>query len=225
MAPLGFRRPEAVAAVSDVLPSLFAAPDGASANRSTNFLLSVLLHTGAIAALLAVARMAPDLKWNGAPPPIIDLGNAVFTTPFDLIKNHGGGGSGHDQTPSSRGVLPQVSQIQFTPPSVHIPNPASLLPMEESIVAPDILLPRTQGELGDPFEGVLGPRSDGQHGGTGIGNAPKGAGGIGPRPWQGAGVGNTPGVSLVPGRGGVTAPRPLYAPDPEYSEEARKIKQ
>ncbi len=225
MTPLGFRKPEAVAAVSDILPSLFAATDSAGANRSANFLWSVLLHTLAVAALLTLTRVAPGLKWNGSPPPILDLRDAVFTTPLALIKDHGGGGSGHDQTPSSRGVLPQVSQLQFTPPTVHIPNPAPQLPMEESIVAPDIRLARMKGEIGDPFEGVLGIRSDGQHRGTGIGNAPIGAGGMGPQPWQGAGVGTTPGVAVPGGRGGVTSPRPIYTPDPEYSEEARKIKQ
>jgi TonB family protein len=50
-------------------------------------------------------------------------------------------------------------------------------------------------------------------------------GGIGDS--EGSGVGKTPGVGYGPGgRGGsgITAPRVLYNPDPEFSEEARKAK-
>jgi TonB family protein len=95
--------------------------------------------------------------------------------------------------------------------------------MEPTIIAPNLELPRQSGPLGDPFQGVLGPPSDGPGGPTGIGT--DGPNGVGPNKGPGAGRGPNTGVYSGPFSGKVTAPRPTYAPDPEYSEEARKIKQ
>ncbi|MGH9509831.1 MAG: TonB family protein, partial [Terriglobales bacterium] len=217
-------KPEPVAVVPDVLPSLFGSPDVPYANRSTNFLWSVLLHTLAIATLLLVARVAPDLKWNGVPPDDLVLREAPFTIRCDAVQGCGGGGSGHDQKPSSLGVLPRISQMQFTPPTVHTPNPAPQLPIEATVVSPDLELPAMKGTVGDPFNGDTGDPSDGSKGGSGIGNKNSG-GGIGPEKGPGAGPGPTQGVYTVSRDGGVRPPRPLFAPDPDYSDEARKIKQ
>ncbi|MGH9555334.1 MAG: energy transducer TonB [Terriglobales bacterium] len=218
----GFRKPEAVAVVPDVLPSLFGSPGGAYANRSTNFLWSVLLHTMAVALALFAARVAPEFEWAG-PSGKFPTRDAPFTIRCDQVKECGGGGRGHDGRPSSAGVLPRISQMQFTPPTVHIPSPAPQLPREATVVAPNVELPAMKGQVGDPFEGVTGPPSDGANGGSGIGNDGKG-GGIGPRTGPGAGPGPSQGVYSGPFGGGVRPPRPLYAPDPDYSEEARKIK-
>ncbi len=219
MTPLGFRKPEAVAAVSDTLPSLFAAPGGASANRATNFLWSALLHTLAVAALLFVARITPELKWNGMPPPLRDLQDAVFTVPCEQVSSCGGGGN-RDKLRASLGVLPRITRMQITPPTTHIMNLVPKLTVEETIVAPNVELPRQQGPLGDPFHGVQGPSSDGpgKRGGIGQGCC----GGIGPDQGPGAGHGNPAYLRIT---GGVKPPKAVYAPDPEYSEEARKIKQ
>src|SRR5207247_8319628 len=69
-----------------------------------------------------------------------------------------------------------------------------------------------------------GPRSNGAGSGSGIGNGC--CAGVGPG--NGAGVGpgsdaNMGGGAYRPG-GGVTAPRAIYQPEPEYSDEARKAK-
>jgi TonB family protein len=225
MGAFGFRKPEAVVASPDILPSLFGAPDAAYGNRSTNFLWSVLLHTMAIASLIFLARVMPDLAWNGRPPEKVTFRDAPFTIRCDAIKGCGGGGSGHDQKPSSSGILPRISAMQFTPPTVHTPNPNPHLPAEATVVSPNLELPAMKGQVGDPFDGVSGELSDGSKGGAGIGNSNKGGTGIGPEPGPGAGPGSTPGVYSGPFRGGVKAPRPLFAPDPDYSEEARKIRQ
>ncbi len=220
MTPLGFREPAAVAAVPDVLPSLFATPGGASANRYANFLWSVLLHTLAVVALLFVARITPEWKWNGTPPTILDLRDAVLTVPCEFVSGCGGGGN-REKLPASWGVLPRIAKLQITPPTTLIMNLAPKLAVEETIVAPNVELPRQQGPLGDPFHGVQGARSDGSGKGSGIGDGC--CGGIGRDKGRGAGDGDPMYMRVVSGH--VTAPRPLYAPDPEYSEEARKIKQ
>ncbi len=227
MTPLGFRKPGAAGAaspaVTGVLPSLFASPNGAHARRSTNFLWSLLLHTLAIAALLSVAPFTPDLKWNPIPPGRFEVREAPLTIRCDAVNGCGGGGGGRESLPASLGVLPRISQQQFVPPSVHTPAEIPSLPMEPTILAPNLELPRQEGPLGDPFRGVLGPKSDGPGGPTGIGTG--GPGGVGPGNTPGAGPGPSTGVYSGPFTGKFTAPRPIYAPDPEYSEEARKIRQ
>jgi TonB family protein len=224
MGPLGFRKPEAVVASPDVLPSLFASQEGVSSSRSTNFLWSLLLHTMVVATLIFLARVMPDLVWNGRPPEKFDFREAPFTLRCSDIQGCGGGGSGHDQKPSSRGVLPRISRMQFTPPTVHTPNPNPQLPMEMTVVSLEVERPAVKDQVGNPFDGVAGEPSDGSKGGGGIGDNGPGNG-IGPRPGPGAGPGETPGVYSNFSGGGVKAPRPMYTPDPEYSEEARKIKQ
>jgi TonB family protein len=76
-------------------------------------------------------------------------------------------------------------------------------------------------QLGDPLFHLAMPSSGpgsagiglgGKHGGDGTGDGPNAGPGSG-----GEGV-------YQPGRGGVTTPRLIYQVDPEYSEEARKIK-
>jgi TonB family protein len=213
-----------VAAFPDVLPSLLGSPQGAYAHRSTNFLWSLLLHTLAIATLVFFVRVTPDWAWNGRPPDKGKLRDAPFVLGCDAIKVCGGGGSGHDERPSSRGVLPRISRMQFTPPTVHTPNPNPQLSMETTVVSPDIEQPAMKGQVGDPFEGAQGPPSDGKNGGNGIGNSNQPAGGIGPAETPGAGPGPNLGIHGNPRMGGIKPPQTIFAPDPEYSEEGRKIK-
>ncbi len=218
MSPLGFRKPEAAVASPDILPSLFGLPEGAHAHRSTNFLWSLLLHTLAIAMLLYLVRVLPSTLLSGQTPKIPDWGKGVVTVPCELVTGCGGGGN-REKLPASRGVLPKITNMQITPPTTHVMNLAPKLPVEETIVAPNVELPRQPGPLGDPFHGVAGPPSDGPGNGSGIGDSC--CGGIGRVPGRGAG-GDQPYMRFVPGR--VTAPHPIYAPDPDYSEEGRKVK-
>ena len=75
--------------------------------------------------------------------------------PCELITGCGGGGN-QEKLPASRGVLPKITNMQITPPSTHVMNLAPKLPVEETIVAPNVELPRQEGPLGDPFHGVNG---------------------------------------------------------------------
>src|SRR5208283_4413524 len=108
-------------------------------------------------------------------------------------------------------------------------NANPILSMEPSILAdPNIKLPDCQGagceNYGDPL-GKIGPPSNGTGSGGGIGSGKGGGvgsgegGGVGPG--KGGGFGGD--VYRV-GRDGVTSPIPVYKPEPEYSEEARKAK-
>jgi TonB family protein len=139
----------------------------------------------------------------------------------------GGGGGGGDRNPlpPSQGKLPKIAKRQFTPPSATVNNPAPKLVMEPTIVVqPDAPLPQINAQNYGLPTGIPGPPSSGPGSGGGIGTG-KGGGvgsgsGIGYGPGSGAGFGG--GVYKI--GGGVSAPVPIFKPEPEYSEEARKAK-
>jgi TonB family protein len=138
----------------------------------------------------------------------------------------GGGGGDRSLLAASKGKLPKQAIRQFTPPSAVVNNANPILSMEPSILAdPNIKLPDcpTCTNYGDPL-GKIGPPSNGTGSGGGIGSG------------KGGGVGSGEGGGLGPGKGGgfgdgvyrvgngVSPPVPVYKPEPEYSEEARKAK-
>jgi TonB family protein len=77
--------------------------------------------------------------------------------------------------------------------------------------------------IGDPLSKLNLP-SNGTGAGSGIGSGSGGGIGSGRGPGVGPGWGGGIGGGPYRVGGGVSAPRALYAPDPEYSEEARKAK-
>jgi TonB family protein len=78
--------------------------------------------------------------------------------------------------------------------------------------------------MGDPLSKIIGPPSNGTGSGGGIGSGSGGGVGSGRGGGVGPGYGGGIGGGAYRVGGGVSAPRTLYAPDPEYSEEARKAK-
>ena len=100
------------------------------------------------------------------------------------------------------------------------------LPVEPTVVVPPdihLALPQT-GPLGDPLSSIVGLPSSGTGSGGGIGSGSGGGVGSGRGPGVGPGWGGGIGGGAYRVGGGVTAPRVIYAPDPEFSEEARKAK-
>jgi protein TonB len=79
--------------------------------------------------------------------------------------------------------------------------------------------------IGNPLSAVPnGPPSNGTGSGGGIGSGSGGGVGSGSGPGVGPGRGGGYGGGVFRVGGGVSAPRALDTPDPEYSEEARKAK-
>jgi len=135
----------------------------------------------------------------------------------------GGGGGDRDKLQASKGSPPKFARDQFTPPVVVVRNEAPKLPMDPTVVGPpSIKFPVAP--VGDPLAGVMGPPSNGTGSGGGIGSGSGGGVGSGIGPGVGPGEGGGIGGGLYRVGGGVSAPRALFAPDPEYSEEARKAK-
>jgi TonB family protein len=94
------------------------------------------------------------------------------------------------------------------------------------VVPPEIKLAQNNlPNLGDPQAAIPnGPLSNGTGTGGGIGSGSGGGVGSGKGPGVGPGEGGGIGGGVFHVGGGVSAPRAIFSPDPEYSEEARKVK-
>jgi periplasmic protein TonB len=191
---------------------------------------SVLIHLFVVTALLLPFAMRQFGNNVQAPRDILEFTPVMLTFPHLNGKSdstHGGGGGG-DRTPlpASHGALPLFAQIQFTSPQVKVPPTTPLLPMPATLLGP----PELKLAAMKPDEAFGDPLSQAQIASQGPGTG----GGIGPG--AGTGVGPSRGPGYGPGQdggccegaysvgSGVTAPVPIYSPEPAYSEEARKAK-
>ncbi len=196
--------------------------------QPASWLNSVLVHIVALVALFlpfAIGRMLTPVRASNKYE-VIPLSPYLPELPASA-KKAGGGGGGGDRTPlpASKGVVPRFAKEQLAPPLANIRNLTAKLQVQPNLLGPpDLKLPQMMnGQWGDP-QGVPGPPSNGPGTGGGIGSGegtgigPGKGGGLGPG--EGGGVGG--GVYSVGGN--VSAPVPIYSPDPPYSEEARKAK-
>jgi TonB family protein len=117
---------------------------------------------------------------------------------------------------------------QLTPPAMVIRNLHPKLTAEPTVVMPpQVKLPMMASlpNLGDPLSSLpSGPPSNGQGSGAGIGSGHGGGVGSGRGGGVGPGEGGGFGGGVFRVGGGVSAPKVVFAPDPDYSEEARKAK-
>jgi len=198
-------------------------PQGAS------WMNSFLVHVVALAVLVlpfVIERMLQPAK-AATKTEIVDISPYLAQLEGPDSKTGGGGGGGdRSPTPASKGAVPKFAKTQLAPPMAVLPNLDPKLPVQPTLLGPpELKLPQMamNGPWGDP-QGVLGPASNGPGFGGGIGSG------------EGTGIGSGRGGGLGPGEGGgfgggaysvggsVTAPIPIYKPDPPYSEEARKAK-
>jgi len=148
-----------------------------------------------------------------------------YILPSSATRSGGGGGGGDgDKLSASKGSPPKFAREQITPPAVVVRNDNPKLAVAPTVVGPPQLQLPQMAAMGDPLSVVLGPPSSGTGSGAGIGNGSGGGVGSGRGPGVGPGAGGGIGGGLYRVGGGVSPPRTLYAPDPEYSEEARRAK-
>jgi protein TonB len=180
-------------------------------HETTAGISSVIAHVAVVALLLFVGTLKPVQKMVKEFVPIFAPPLKDFQPKPKPEQSKGGGGS-PQKLAVTKGELPKVAPKSFIPPIRTVEDPKiSLTP---TIVAPD--LPNiTASNYGDPL-GRLGIPSAGNGIGTGIGS------GRGPGVGPGSGGGFGGGAYKI--GGGVSAPVPVFRPEPEYSEEARKAK-
>lgn len=208
----------------DILPTLFGKGYGNYDVRPNNFIFSFLTHI--LAGLLIV--IVPILLTKNPEPKVQAI--SVFTelSPYILpasatIAGGGGGGGEHLKIEASKGALPKRAEMQITPPTTHIENPDPKLAFTPTVVMPPIPMPQMP-LLGDPKTAQTMVASNGMGSGAGIGSGSGTGVGMGFGPGVGEGRGGGIGGGIYRVGGGVSAPRAIFDPEPEYSEEARKAK-
>ena len=202
------------AANSTIMPTLTGTGHyGLYETRPENFLLSFVTHTAGLGLLLWLLHVAVPAKI--IPPTTMNSVELAPYVPMKVGKNgpSGGGGGDASKLKASAGTPPKAAKQQFTPPTVLVQQQSKLM-IAPTVVADMKAPPNTQ--LGDPLSKLMVP-SNGVGVGGGIGSGSGGGVGSG---HGGPGVG--PGIFHV--GDGVSAPRAIYTPEPEFSEEARKAK-
>ncbi|ABF42134.1 outer membrane transport energization protein TonB [Candidatus Koribacter versatilis Ellin345] len=215
------RRSEVIPIAPAVLPFLFA--EHASMRRSP-FGASAALHA---AAFLLIATSS---LWMAQHPVAKKQTTALLTDvgtftlpPSKTIAGGGGGGGDRDKFDASRGDAPRFAREQITPPAIVVRNEAPKLAVDPTVVGPPDVKLSNLGVTGDPLSKMLSA-SNGTGAGGGIGSGYGGGVGSGYGPGVGPGWGGGYGGGVYRVGSGVSAPRAIYAPDPQYSEEARKAK-
>jgi periplasmic protein TonB len=195
---------------------------------------TTLLHVLVIGGLIFVSIAGRDVVNKIKEPDHVTLINPDLSEilPISTKKNDtiggGGGGGDRDKLVAPKGKLPKQSMEQITPPAMVIRNDHPKLAVEPTIVVPPqvkLNMAANMPNLGDPMSKIpSGPPSNGTGSGAGIGAGSGGGVGVGTGPGVGEGRGGGIGGGVFRVGGGVSAPRALNTPDPDYSEEARKAK-
>ncbi|HEY7098399.1 MAG TPA: energy transducer TonB [Terriglobales bacterium] len=193
---------------------------------------STVVHVVALGAIIGGTLLAGRVVTQITKPQehvtlIAPTDDIPMLQPSKTQAGGGGGGGDRDKLQAPKGKLPKTSMEQFTPPAMVVRNENPKLPMEPTVVIPPQvhLASNNLPNLGDPMSHLpSGPPSNGTGSGGGIGSGSGGGVGTGEGPGVGPGHGGGIGGGAFKVGGGVSAPRPISTPDPEYSEEARKAK-
>src|SRR5205823_8128899 len=210
-----------------LLPTLFGEGYGVYRTRPSAFVLSYAVNFLIIAVFIwsghwfVEHRHEIKKQMDGL---VTDV--SPYILPLSATRSGGGGGGGdNDKFAASKGSPPKFAPEQITPPAVVVRNDNPKLTADPTVVGrPQLQLPQMAAAMGDPLSGVLGPPSSGTGSGAGIESGSGGGVGSGRGPGVGPGTGGGIGGGLYRVGGGVSVPRAVYSPDPEYSEEEHKAK-
>ncbi len=197
--------------------------------KKNGVLGSTLAHMLLVAAIIGLTILGHRVvKQIEAPKPTVELIDPtdIALKPSKQVVGGGGGGGDRDKVAAPKGKVPKTSMEQITPPAVVIRNEKPKLAVTPTVVVPpQIKLASNMPNIGDPTSAMPSMvASNGTGSGAGIGSGAGGGVGVGSGPGVGAGHGGGIGGGVFRVGGGVSAPRVLLQPEPEYSEEARKAK-
>ena len=189
---------------------------------------ATLVNGGALALLLLIGVrtiVGPPVKRG----PFTDfkLNDFPLFAPRTGSAHGGGGGGTNEMTDANRGRLPKLDMNPMAPVQQPLLDHPKLAIENRLAVQPEIRLPD------DPTLPMIGLHNSpnvtlisggqGTRGGVGIGSD----GGVGPGHGPGWGPGSDGGAGngvYTPGVGGVTNPVPIFTPEAEFSDEARRQK-
>jgi periplasmic protein TonB len=201
--------------------------------KKNGVLGSTVLHVIALAAIVGLTILGRRVVDRVTKPqetvtliaPSED--NIPPLAPSKTVSGGGGGGGDRDKFQAPKGKLPKFDMQPLAPPAVVVRNEHPKLQVDPAVAVPPQvkIAMNNMPNLGDPMSHLpSGPPSNGTGSGGGIGSGSGGGVGVGTGPGVGEGRGGGTGGGVFRVGGGVSAPRPLSTPDPEYSEEARKAK-
>ena len=191
-------------------------------------LLSLGTHTllAALILLFALNSWHQRLIQKKLMATQVDITPFVPLAPMKDTMGGGGGGGNNELLEASKGHLPQMAKTQIAPPQLlRLDNPK--LPVEPTVVMPQqIKLPDAPNmpDVGLPQSPQVAYASQGTGTGSGFGSGSGGGIGTGHGNGIGPGEGGGYGGGIYHPGGGVSNPVLIYAPDPEFSDEARRAK-
>jgi periplasmic protein TonB len=195
--------------------------NGALGSTGVHVLIAGVIVAGTLIGRRVVTA-APTQKVTYT---LVDPSDIPPLKPSKTQVGGGGGGGDRDVLEATKGKLPKLSMQQITPPVVVVRNEHPKLAVEPTVVVPPQvqMASNNMPNLGDPMSHATLP-SNGTGSGGGIGSGSGGGVGSGTGPGVGPGEGGGIGGGVFHVGGGTSAPRPIYSPEPEFSEEARKAK-
>jgi protein TonB len=200
--------------------------------RSNGVAVSAMIHVAVVGLLVSGAFFGHDIVQKVTPRQVVTLiapspDSYVLPTAKKVISGGGGGGD-RDPLPAPKGRLPKTALQQITPPAIVVRNEAPKLAVQPTVVIPPQvhLADNHMPNLGTSSGSVMpaAPPSNGTGSGGGIGSGSGGGVGVGHGPGVGAGSGGGIGGGVYKVGGGISAPQAISAPDPDYTEEARRAK-
>ena len=200
--------------------------------RANGVVVSAIVHVCLIALLVSGAFFGHEVVQRVAARQNVTLiapDPETYALPTaKKIVSGGGGGGDHDVLQAPKGRMPKASLQQITPPAIVVRNEHPRLAVEPTVVVPPQvhLADNHMPNIGVAASAVMpsAPPSNGTGSGGGIGSGSGGGVGIGHGPGVGAGSGGGIGGGVYHVGGGISAPQAISAPDPEYTEEARRAK-
>ncbi len=200
--------------------------------RSNGVAISAMVHVALLGLLLSGVFVGHQIVEQAKPREVVTLiapsPDSYALPTSKKVVSGGGGGGDHDPLPAPKGRLPKAALQQITPPAIVLRNQKPRLAVEPTVVVPPQvhMAENHMLNLGTNAAPVMpsAPPSNGTGSGGGIGSGSGGGVGVGHGPGVGTGSGGGIGGGVYKVGGGISAPQALTAPDPEYTEEARRAK-
>jgi TonB family protein len=173
------------------------------------------------AGFLMVKSSAPLID----PQPVVITRLEPYIVPVGSHPSGGGGSGGAvDRIPASKGMAPKAAHEQLTPPIVLQNDSKPRLVAQTSVISPPDLDLANSRQIGDPLSLLAAPSNGPGVGGGMGGNTGGGVGADGAGSGRGSGTERGCCGGLYNVGNGVSMPRAIYAPEPEFSDEARRVK-
>ena len=211
-----FKQVTSATTFAEILPGLAETDHRMFPADQRSFVFSFLSHT-ALIVLIASGI------WVGRVP--LMKKTTISELTFAPVGKGGGGSGNNSPIPITKGTPPKMSEQQLAPPVVVVRNSHAILPVQSTVVGPpNVTLPQSN-QIGDLISTNVVIPSDGSGSGGGAGSGSGTGLGGGAGLGVGSGFNRGAGGGVLTLDGDIVAPRPIYDPEPEYSEEARKVKQ